>query len=183
MEHAEEKVLDDEGHFHATDEAIDLSVYKLEDWVTLLVFWLLAFDVFYQFFTRYVLDDSAAWTEEIARYLLIVAVFLGCSMAVRRNNHIHVEFVYRYLPPSVGRAISTMVDVVRIGVLGYLTFLSVQLVPKMHNLKMTVIDFPMSIIYSIVALSFALMTWRAVQVARTHYRQGWSTLERPMEAI
>jgi TRAP-type transport system small permease protein len=183
MKHTEEKVLDDEGHFHATDEAIDLSVYKLEDWLTLGVFWLLAFDVFYQFFTRYVLDDSAAWTEEIARYLLIVAVFLGGSMAVRRNNHIHVEFVYRYLPAVVGRGLSTMVDVVRFAVLGYLTFLSVQLVPKMHNLKMTVVDFPMSVIYGFVALSFALMTWRAAQVAIVHWRQGWSTLERPMEAI
>ena len=29
---------------------------------------MLALDVFYQLFTRYVLNDSAAWTEEIARY-------------------------------------------------------------------------------------------------------------------
>ncbi len=123
----EEHVLDASGHFHTTDAPVDISGYRFEDWFTFGVFWLLALDVFYQFFTRYVLDDSAAWTEEIARYLLIVVTFVGASMAVRRNTHIHVEFVYRYLPAGVGRVLSTAVDVVRVLFLGYATWLAVTL--------------------------------------------------------
>ena len=178
----QDHVLDEEGHFHATDAPIDLSMYRWEDWVTLVFFWLLALDVFYQFFTRYVLSSSAAWTEEIARYLLIVVTFLGASMATRRNTHIHVEFVYRWLPAGVGRAMSTGVDLVRVGFLAYATWLSVLLVPKMQNLQMTVVDFPMSYIYGCVTFGFAMMTFRAVQVAVRHWRQGWSVLERPGEA-
>jgi TRAP-type C4-dicarboxylate transport system permease small subunit len=177
-----EHVLDAEGHFHATDAPVDISGYGIEDWFTLGVFWLLALDIFYQFFTRYVLDDSAAWTEEIARYLLIVVTFVGASMGVRRNTHIHVEFVYRYIPAAAGRALSTAVDLARVALLGYGTWLALQLVPRMNNLKMTVIDVPMSVIYSFVAAGFALMTVRAVQVALRHWRQGWSVLERPGEA-
>src|SRR3546814_16051996 len=45
---------------------VDLSVYAFEDWVTLVVFWLMAACVFLQFFTRYVLNHSYAWTDEIA---------------------------------------------------------------------------------------------------------------------
>ncbi|MGE0312508.1 MAG: TRAP transporter small permease [Lautropia sp.] len=176
-------VLDADGNWHAEDSAVDLSVYRWEDWVALAVFWLLAFDVFYQFFTRYVLSDSAAWTEEIARYLLIVVTFVGSSMGVRRNTHIQVEFVYRYLPKAVGRAMSTMVDVVRIAMLGYATWLAIDLVPRMHNLQMTVIDWPMSYVYAFVAIGLALMTFRSVQVALTHLKQGWSVLERPESAF
>jgi TRAP-type C4-dicarboxylate transport system permease small subunit len=179
---ADEHVLDAQGHFHATDAPIDVSGYTLEDWFTLAVFWLLALDVFYQFFTRYVLEDSAAWTEEIARYLLIVVTFVGSAMGVRRNTHIHVEFLYRYIPRSLQRALSTAVDVLRIALLAYCTWLGFELVPRMHNLQMTVIDFPVSIIYGFVTAGFALMTWRAVQVALRHWRQGWSVLERPGEA-
>lgn len=174
-------VLDESGHFHGTDEPVDLSVYGWEDWLTFVFFWLLALDVFYQFFTRYVLQDSAAWTEEIARYLLIVVCFVGSSMAVRRNTQIHVEFLYRWLSPRVGRVLSTVVDVIRIAFLGYATYLSAQLIPKMHNLKMTVVDFPMSYVYALVGLGFVLMTFRAVQVAGRHWKQGWSVLERPGE--
>ena len=177
----DDPVLDDEGHFHATDAPIDLSGYRFEDWFTLAVFWLLALDVFYQFFTRYVLSDSAAWTEEIARYLLIVVTFVGASMAVRRNTHIHVEFAYRYLPARVQRATSTLVDVLRILLLAYCTWLGIELVPRMHTLLMTVVDFPVSYIYAFVTAGFALMTFRAVQVAIRHWRRGWSVLERPGE--
>ncbi len=178
----DEHVLDAEGHFHATEERIDLSGYAWEDWLTFAVFWLLALDVFYQFFTRYVLADSAAWTEEIARYLLIVVCFVGATMAVRRNTHIHVEFLYRYLPGLAGRVLATLVDLVRIAFLGYATWLTLLLIPRMQNLKMTVVDFPMSYIYGFIALGFTMMTFRAVQVALRHWRQGWSVLERPGEA-
>jgi TRAP-type C4-dicarboxylate transport system permease small subunit len=178
---SDQKVLDEEGRFHASDAPVDLSHYRWEDWITLAFFWLLAADVFYQFFTRYVLSDSAAWTEEIARYLLIVVVFLGSSMAVRRNSHIHVEFLYRYIPPGAGRALSTLVDAVRVAFFAYATWLTVELVPRMHNLKMTVVDFPMSYVYGIVGIGFAMMTVRAVHVAMHHRHQGWSVLERPGE--
>jgi TRAP-type transport system small permease protein len=182
MTTTDEHVLDAEGHFHASDEPVDLSGYAWEDWLTLAVFWLLAADVFYQFFTRYVLGDSAGWTEEIARYLLIIVCFVGASMGVRRNTHIHVEFLYRWLPGPVARTLSTFVDVVRIAFLGYATWLTVLLMPKMQNLKMTVIDFPMSYVYGVVGFGFAMMTIRAVQVAVRHWRQGWSVLERPGDA-
>jgi len=32
-------------------------------------------------------------------------------------------------------------------------------------------------------VGFALMTYRAVEVSIKHWRQGWSTLERPMEGL
>src|SRR4051794_11995797 len=56
---------------------VDLSGHTIEDWITFALFWLLCGVVFLQFFTRYALNDSASWTEEIARYLLIFVVFLG----------------------------------------------------------------------------------------------------------
>ncbi|MCA3179720.1 MAG: TRAP transporter small permease [Burkholderiaceae bacterium] len=176
-----EAVLDESGRFHATDAPIDLSGYTWEDWLTLGFFWLLALTVFYQFFTRYVLSDSAAWTEEIARYLLIVVTFVGASMAVRRNSHIHVEFLYRWLPPAVGRAMSTFVDVARTAFLAYGTWLSLELMPKMANLNMTVVDLSMKYVYGLVTLGFAMMTFRSVQVSIRHWKRGWSLLERPAE--
>ena len=179
----DEHVLGEDGEFHAKDEPVDLSGYRWEDWVTLFFFWVLAFDVFYQFFTRYVLSDSASWTEEIARYLLIIVTFLGASIGMRKNSHIHVEFVYKYMPGALGRVMSTGVDVVRVAFLAYCVFLTAQLIPKMQNLKMTVIDVPMSVIYGFVGLGFVMMTWRALMTARQNWKQGYSVLERPETGI
>ncbi|MFB1016530.1 MAG: TRAP transporter small permease, partial [Burkholderiaceae bacterium] len=84
--------------FHTEDEEVDLSIYGLESWIAVGFFWLLGITVFHQFFTRYVLNDSAGWTEEIARYLLIASVFVGMAIGVVKHNHIRVDFFYRYLP-------------------------------------------------------------------------------------
>src|SRR5512134_576428 len=108
------KVMGDDGQFHATDEAVDLSHTKLEGWVALVIFWALGGVVFYQFFTRYVLNNSAAWTEEIARYLLIGTVFVGASIGVAKNNHIQVDLLYRWLPRPAGRVLALAVDVLRV---------------------------------------------------------------------
>ena len=48
------------------------------------------------------LNDSASWTEEIARYLLIGTVFVGAGIGVAKNNHIQVDLLYRYLPAGAG---------------------------------------------------------------------------------
>ena len=83
---------------------VDLSVYSWEDWLTLAIFWVMCACVFLQFFTRYVLNDSFGWTEEIAIFCLVGVVFLGSVMCVRLTRHIHVDFLYRYLPGAAGRA-------------------------------------------------------------------------------
>src|SRR5258708_32333910 len=112
-------VLGAAGRFHVADEAVRLSVYAWEDWITLAVFWILAVVVFYQVFTRYVLNDAAGWTEEIARYLLIAVTFLGGAMAVRRSTHIQVDFVYRFLPRAAGPVLAAFVAAVASRVFGY----------------------------------------------------------------
>ena len=93
----EEKIIDEEGHFHLHDEAVDLSDTIAEGWVALGFFWLLALTVFYQFITRYVFNDSASWTEEIARYFLIAVVFVGATIGVAKNAQIQVDFFYRHM--------------------------------------------------------------------------------------
>ncbi len=49
---------------------VDLRPYGFEDWLTLGIFWMMCGCVFLQFFTRYVLNNSFGWTEEIAIYCL-----------------------------------------------------------------------------------------------------------------
>ena len=177
-----EHVLGADGEFHVTDEPIDLSVYRFEDWVAFGFFWVLAATVFYQFFTRYALNDSAGWTEEIARYLLICIVFVGASVSVRKNTHIHVDIFYRFMPAPMARAISTAVDFVRVLFLGYCIYLTWLLMGKIGRQSMAVIDWPIGMIYAVVMFGFTLMCFRAVMIAIKHWRQGYSVLERPETA-
>jgi TRAP-type C4-dicarboxylate transport system permease small subunit len=173
------KVMGDDGQFHATDEAVDLSHTTIEGWVAVVIFWLLGATVFYQFFTRYVLNNSASWTEEIARYLLIGTVFVGAAIGVAKNNHIQVDLLYRYLPRHVGRALATAVDVLRIAFFGAMAVLTVQMMVLMSGHQMTIIELPINLLYGTCLFGLVMMTLRSIWVARVHWQRGYSVLERP----
>ncbi len=179
MGEVQEHVLGDDGQFHVEDEAVDVSIYGWEDWVTFALFWMMAAVVFYQVFTRYVLDDSAGWTEEIARYFLVAVVFVGASMSVRKNNHIQVDYFYRLMPKAMARVLSTAVDVVRCLFLGYATWLTWLLIERIGSSPMAIIDLPVGWVFGAMLFGFALMFLRSLQVAWRHWKAGFSILERP----
>jgi TRAP-type C4-dicarboxylate transport system permease small subunit len=173
------KVMGDDGEFHAVDEAVDLSGTTPEAWAALALFWALGATVFYQFITRYVFNNSAAWTEEIARYLLIGTVFVGAAIGVARNNHIQVDLLYRYLPRGAARGLSLAVDVARLGFFAAMSWFTFQMMQKMGSYQMTIVDLPMNIVYGVCLAGFIAMTVRSALVMRIHLQRGYSVLERP----
>lgn len=173
------KVMGDDGQFHAQDEAVDFAGTPPEAWLALGFFWVLGVTVFYQFFTRYVMNDSASWTEEIARYLLIATVFLGAVIGVAKNNHIQVDFFYRHMPAAMSRWMALLVDMLRIVFFAATVVLTVQMMLRLGNARMTIIDLPMNIVYGVCLLGFCAMLLRSVWVMRVHLARGYTVLERP----
>lgn len=165
--------------FEEEEAPADLSPYSVEDWLTLAVFWGMALCVFLQFFTRYVLNNSLAWTEEIAINCLVVVVFLGSVWCVRRSRHIQVDVLYHYLPHGVARVLSTAVDLIRIGFFAYASLLLWRYVSIVAHERMVTVDLPRSIVFYTVFAAWVLMLLRAIQVAVANWRRGYSVLERP----
>lgn len=165
--------------FEDEEAPVDLSVYSIEDWLALAVFWGMALCVFLQFFTPYVLNNSLAWTEEIAINCLVVVVFLGSVWCVRRSRHIQVDVLYHYLPTGIARVLSTAVDLIRIVFFAYASWLLWRYVSIVAKERMVTIDLPRSLVFYTVFVAWVLMLIRAVQVAWTNWRRGYSVLERP----
>ncbi|MEJ8309532.1 TRAP transporter small permease [Agrobacterium larrymoorei] len=169
---------------HTFDEAppdTDLSVYAFEDWLTLALFWMMTGCVFLQFFTRYVLNDSYAWTEEIAVNCLIGVVFLGSVMCVRMSRHIQVDVLYHYLPPDLTRVMAILVDIIRIGFFAYGSWLMWRYLEIVADEEMVTVALPRNIVFYTVFGAFVLMFLRSVQVFVANQRRGYSVLERPEE--
>jgi TRAP-type C4-dicarboxylate transport system permease small subunit len=160
-------------------EAVDLSHYSVEDWITQFMFWAMTLAVFVQFFTRYVLNDSLAWTEEVAINFLVGVVFFGSIMCVRQSRHIQVDVLYHYIPAPLARSLSLLVDAIRIVFFGYAALLVWNYSQLISHERMTMIDLPKSIVFYTVVAAFALMCLRAIQVMIENVRRGFSVLEHP----
>ena len=160
----------------AQDEEIVIE-HHVEDWIAMILFWSLAFIVFLQFFTRYALNDSLAWTEEIARYGLMWVVFIGGAVVTRRNSHIAVELVTNLMKAGTVRsALLALVDLVKLGFLGLLAYFSVTIIERMHYQRMTVFELPMSYVYAGVLVGCFLMFGRQAWMTWQNARKGWRDL-------
>ncbi|CAM4039383.1 TRAP transporter small permease [Bordetella muralis] len=169
---------------HSFEEAdqsqkVDLSHYAFEDWLCLVLFWIMGGLVFLQFFTRYVMNDSFAWTEELAVYALIGVVFIGSAMCVRACRHIQVDFLYRYLPRAVARVLSTVIDIVRTAFFGYAVWLVYRYIELVGVEPMTTIMWNKSYVYWLAEAGFVMMFVRSIQVSVQNWRQGYSSLDNP----
>lgn len=151
------------------DSPFRLSDYRIEDFVTLTLFWALILVVFAQFFSRYVLGSSIGWTEEIARYLLIGVGFMGSVMAARNGSHIMVEFFYHYMPGWQARLLERLVNLVSLIFYIAMAWVAYQLASRTNSLMVSV-DLPKSIIYFTVCGAFVLMALRTVQRLYLKYR-------------
>lgn len=143
------EVVDD----HDAEEAID---FHWVDLPGLIALWGLAVIVFLQFFTRYILNDSLAWTEEIARYVLIVVAFLGSITVSRKGSHIALEFFYRYLPPVIAKWLSVLMETITVLFWGYMSWIGVELALRTRT-KMASAEIPKSLLYWTVAAGLAAM--------------------------
>lgn len=160
------------------EDVIDLSDQTWDDGIVLILFWVLAFVVFLQFFTRYILNDSIAWTEEIARFLLIGVTFIGSIMATRKQSHIAVEFIYRWIPRTGRRIAQFSIDVLTTAFFLMLAVLCAQISGRTRQMMVS-LDIPKSTIYWIVTAAFVCMALYSAWNTWRHLRDGTSKLIDP----
>jgi TRAP-type C4-dicarboxylate transport system permease small subunit len=166
---------------HVEDDEVQIEHHP-EDWLAFGIFWALAGIVFLQFFTRYVLNDSLSWTEEIARYGLIWITYVGAVMVTRRNSHIAVMLLPNLLPAGGARILLAVVDLVTLGFVGLLAYFSVLIVGRMHMQRMSIVDLPMSYVYAAVVLGCILMLARQAQRVWHNARDGWGAAHAALTA-
>lgn len=139
---------------------LDLSDLKWEDGVVFALFWALFAVVFLQFYTRYVLNSSIGWTEEIARYLLIGVTFVGSATAMRKGSHIAVEALLVFLPKRWKHWTLVCVDFLVAAFCGAMAWYGFELGNKAPGYMVSV-DIPKAWIYWAVAAALAGMTVHA----------------------
>jgi TRAP-type C4-dicarboxylate transport system permease small subunit len=165
---------DDDVHLIVAKDEDVVIEHHPEDWIAFVLFWALAIIVFLQFFTRYILNDSLAWTEEIARYGLMWLAFIGGAVVTRKKTQIAVELLGNLMAPGRLRtALFALVDLVTLGFMGLLAYFSISIVGRMQAQTMTVFDLPMSLVYGGVSFGCFLMLIRQAITVWTHAGQRW----------
>lgn len=145
----------------------DVSDVRWWDYPVFAVFWALMAVVFLQFFSRYVLNSSIGWTEEIARYLLIVLTFTGSLICLRKRSHIHLEIVLDRVSAKTARVLRLIGDLVSLVFICGLGWTGIALAERMSRQRLISLDLSRGVFYWIVTaalgLAAVLVAWQIVR--------------------
>jgi TRAP-type C4-dicarboxylate transport system permease small subunit len=111
--------------------------------------------VFYQVVTRFVLGDSAAWSEILARAVIIWSVFLVSGAAFRLGRMIPIDAVRNMLPREVQIWIIRLVTIAILLVLGVLIWSGVKMTMHVASQQVAMINISVSWFYAALPIGAA----------------------------
>ncbi len=119
---------------------------------------LLVVAVFISTVSRYVLNASVIWSEEIPILLQVWLTFIGGVIALRRGAHVSVDTFLRMLPPARHGVIRAIVDWLTLGLLLVLLWMSAALVRARVGEVSPAVGFPMALFMLPLAIGALCMT-------------------------
>lgn len=145
---------------------------QLEKWAVTLLLGAMTVVVFLQVFFRFVVKGSLPWSEELARYIMVWAVFFGASMGAKIGAHIGVEVFVNLFSKKLKRfmivvsAIFTQIFCI------FVCVLSLQVVFRIHDMEQVspAMEMPMYWAYLAVPVGAVLMDIRFLQAAAIKWK-------------
>ncbi len=104
------------------------------------------------------------WTEELARYLMIYATFIGTGYAVRHDLMMSVAFVRDRLRPGQRRLLSVIANLIVLAFFALIFLHGLGMLARVHMQRSPALQCPMSVPYSATVTGSALMMVNAVAV-------------------
>lgn len=114
-----------------------------------------------QVFSRYVLNHSIFWSEELARYLLVWMTFLGAGVAYYRKAHPGIDILQKRLPP-ISRKISVLlVHMAALVLFGVMTIYGLKFAYFVRLQISPALQLPKWIVFSIIPISGIILIFHA----------------------
>jgi TRAP-type transport system small permease protein len=106
---------------------------------------------------RYGLNEPLAWTEEVARHLMVWAGLLGAAVAYRRKAHLGMDILVMHLGKPLRRAVEIVLQLLSLGFFGILVIHGIPLVQRTMGQFSSAIRIPMGYIYASIPIGSALI--------------------------
>lgn len=130
---------------------------------SLMVF--MVFLTLLQVSTRYVVESSLPWTEELARLDLIYLTFFGSIVAFQRRVHLRVEMLVNALPRGIRKWLKVLVDLASLLVLGVVVWQGFPLLFKFWPLLSAALQWPATVFYfPVVFCCFMMLVYTVLDM-------------------
>lgn len=115
-----------------------------------------------QVFSRYILNHSLFWSEELARYILVWLTFLGSCVAYYRGMHPGINLIYRRLPRHLKRISKILVLLLSLVFFSVMIWYGFQFSFFVRLQTTAALSLPKWTIFSIIPISGIILSLHAV---------------------
>jgi TRAP-type C4-dicarboxylate transport system permease small subunit len=118
-----------------------------------------------QVFNRYVLQSSLDWSEELARYLFIWSVYVGCSFATQRDRHLEVTVMRNLFGAKVAKFVTVAAYICTIAFCVMVTIWGAQMIHFLAGTgqKTPALEVQMYWVYLSLPIGMGFMALRTAQ--------------------
>lgn len=142
---------------------LDTFAYRL-NWVIericALLMGIMVVVIWFEVVERYFLNLGYTWTEELSRYVMIWAALLAVSCGAFYREHIGLNIVQRFLPPTGARILSIILDVVSLSFFLFLAWYGIGMAREGLGQYATIFGITMVVPFAAVPVSSALTAFQ-----------------------
>ncbi|MHC1743487.1 MAG: TRAP transporter small permease [Syntrophobacteraceae bacterium] len=106
-----------------------------------------------QVFSRYILNHSLFWAEEVGRMCLVWITFLGATAAYRRHHHVGIDILVRRLPERIQLLSGMLAWSTSMLLFGVMVVYGFRFVGFVAHQKTAALGLPMALPYSVIPVS------------------------------
>ncbi|MCC6196114.1 MAG: TRAP transporter small permease [Burkholderiales bacterium] len=116
--------------------------------------------------TRYITAQPAAWASEVATLGFAWVVFFGASACIKYHLHPNIDLLPVRLPAPAQRVLRWFNHALLLAFFGFMVWFGTRFAIDAVDSPTAVLRLPLAWLYGAVALCFALMAIRYLQVLR-----------------
>lgn len=147
------------------DGKFDLKTFlnNIELYVATICFIALTILLMLQVVSRYALNHSFTWMEELATVMFVWMIYLAISAAVTKRKHLRIDFVLEMVPFKVKRAMLVLSNVIFAAFNIYISIVMVDVIKLLGKSKTTMLGIPQRLVYVVIPVALVVTVIRLVQ--------------------
>lgn len=127
-----------------------------------------------QVFVRVAFGSGIAWAEELSRFSFIWAVYIGASLGAKKAAHVRISAQFLLAPLKVRLFFRILADIIWMGFNLFFVIHSAGMVSEAFQYPEVspTLGWTKAYVEMIIPISFALVTFRTVELYITRWRKG-----------
>jgi TRAP-type transport system small permease protein len=168
--HARTKFFNNKGKVTVVKSLID-SLNKAVKWILIFLFIIMVIAVFLQVLFRFVLDQPLAWTEELARYLLIWMTFLGTGYAMSVKAHPSIDLIFEKANKSVKKVLLVLSTALTLFFFWHIIINSFEFIERSMMQTSPALQLQMGYVYTVIPISSVLFVINLLYITISEWRK------------